>query len=164
MLPPLQHFVPPTAVWRRPVSLAACRNKHFLLEYNSKCRELFHYRLVCKRKLLTACELPCHNSMRNGRGEGSKGSYIPPKKHYHGFSQADSAAKLSAASSPPAHRASASQHVWLPSDAWGTSGSWGASNTRASCHTGVQIEFVFSVPSLPLTATPYWPPIRVWPD
>ena len=93
MLPPLQHFVPSAAVWRRPVSLGACRNKHFSLVPNSKRRELFHYGLVCKRKLLTARELPCHNGMRNGRGEESKGSCIPLRKHYYGSSQAVSTAE-----------------------------------------------------------------------
>lgn len=126
MLPPLQHFACPAAVWRRPISLGACRNKHLLLVHNSKCRELFHYRLVCKRKLLAACELPCHNGIRSGRREESKSSYIPLGKHYYGSSQAVSTAELGAANSPPAHRASASQHRWLPSDARDTSGSWGA--------------------------------------
>lgn len=130
MLPPLQHFVPPAAVWRRRVSPGACRNKHLWLAHNSKRKELFHYGLVCKRKLLTARKLPCRNGVRNGRGEESKGSYIPLRKHYYGSSQAVSTAELGAANSPPAHRASASQHGRLPSDARDTSGSWGARPER----------------------------------
>lgn len=58
MLPPLQHFVPPTAVWRRPVSLGACRNKHLSLVHNSKHRELFHYGLSA-RGSCPAHGLPC---------------------------------------------------------------------------------------------------------
>lgn len=123
MLPPPQHFVLPAAVWRGPLSPGARGNTRLSLVPNSQCRELFHCGLVCKRKLLTACELPCHNGVTNGRREESKGSYIPRRKHYYGSSQAVSAAELRAANSPPAHRTSASQHGRLPSDARDTSGS-----------------------------------------
>ena len=112
---------PLAAAWSRAVPLGARRSQCLSLAHSSTRRELFHDGLACKRKLSTARQLPCHNSVRNGSGKESKGSDLPLRKPYHQSSQA-----VTAASSPPAYRASAPQHGRLPSDARDTSSSWGA--------------------------------------
>lgn len=72
-LPPQQHFIPPAAVWRSPVTPGDHRNQHLSWVHKRGCRELFH---CPKEEAVPSLWAALSSSTRMGRGEESKGNSI----------------------------------------------------------------------------------------